>query len=123
MPERIAVLQHLIGTTVENVLLSMEAEGVLLATPAGIWRLFPPPELVTLPGGNGINPVGCGDALVGGFCQHWVTSRDMVESARWGLAAAHVNLGKYEVPSSPLDEVRRMARQVTIEPVAAPVTS
>jgi fructose-1-phosphate kinase PfkB-like protein len=101
----------------------MEAEGVLLATPAGIWRLLPPSEPVTLPGGQGINPVGCGDALVGAFCQHWVRSGDMVESARWGLAAAHVNLGKYEVPSSPLDEVRRMARQVTIEPVGAPVTS
>jgi len=122
MAERIAALRHLVATTVDNVLLSMEAEGVLLATAEGIWRLLPPPEPVTLPGSRGINPVGCGDALVGAFCHHWVGSGDMVESARWGLAAAHVNLGKYEVPSSPLADVRRMTGQVTVEPVAAPVT-
>jgi 1-phosphofructokinase family hexose kinase len=122
MAERIAALRHLVATTVDNVLLSMEAEGVVLATAEGIWRLLPPPEPVTLPGSRGINPVGCGDALVGAFCHHWAGSGDMVESTRWGLAAAHVNLGKYEVPSSPLVEVRRMAAQVTVEPIAAPVT-
>ena len=47
----------------------------------------------------------------------------MIESARWGLAAAHVNLGKFEVPSSPLDEVRRMAGQVGVEPIAVPGTA
>jgi len=33
------------------------------------------------------------------------------------LAAAHVNLGKYEVPSSPLAEVRRMVGEVDVHPV------
>lgn len=120
MRDRVAAAHHLIATTVDNVLLSMEAKGALLATPDGIWHLLPPPEPVTLPGSTGINPVGCGDALVGAFCHHWATSREMVESARWGLAAAHVNLGRYEVPSSPPDEVRRMATMVAIEPVAVP---
>jgi len=123
MEERIAAARHLVATAVDNVLLSMEAEGAILATREGLWRLLPPPEPVTLPDSTGVNPVGCGDALVGAFCHHWVRSRDMIESARWGLAAAHVNLGKFEVPSSPLDEVRRMAGQVGVEPIAVPGTA
>jgi fructose-1-phosphate kinase PfkB-like protein len=114
-----AALRRLVETTVENVMLSMEAEGVLLATPDGIWHLLPPTQPVTLPDSEAINPVGCGDALVGAFCHHWVKSRDLIESARWGVAAAHVNLGTYEVPSTPRDAVRRFATQVAVHPLAA----
>jgi 1-phosphofructokinase family hexose kinase len=117
MRDRMAALRHLVRTTVENVMLSMEAEGVLLATRDGIWHLQPPAQPVTLPESQAINPVGCGDALVGAFCHRWVTSRDLIESARWGVAAAHVNLGTYEVPSTPRDEVQRLAAHVAVHPL------
>lgn len=116
MAERIDAARRLVRESVDTVLLSMEAEGLLLATAEAVWHLLPPAVPVTLPGSTGINPVGCGDALVGAFARQWAASRDLIESARWGLAAAHVNLGKYEVPSSPLEEVRRLVGMVEVRP-------
>ncbi len=117
MPERIALLDDLAGEIAEVVLLSMEAEGALLAIEGACWQIEPPAKPVTLPGSDATNPVGCGDALVGAFCDRWLRSHDLVESARWGTAAAHVNLGQYEVPSCPPDEVARLVRQVEVRQI------
>jgi fructose-1-phosphate kinase PfkB-like protein len=117
MRDRIAALQTLVEETVENVLLSMEGEGVLLASQHGMWHLLPPAQSVTLPNSQAINPVGCGDALVGAFAHRWLQTHDLVDGGRWGVAAAHVNLGKFEVPSAPLGEVQRFANQVSVHPI------
>jgi 1-phosphofructokinase len=115
MGERIGAVRRLVRESVNIVLLSMEAEGAILGTPEAIWRLMPPADPVTLPGSSGINPVGCGDALVGAFARHWVDSGDLIASATWGLAAAHVNLGRFEVPSAPLEDVRRLVDRIEIQ--------
>lgn len=117
LAERIALLDDLAGEVAEVVLLSMEAEGALLAIDGACWRLEPPAEPVTLPNSTATNPVGCGDALVGAFCDRWLRTGDLIESARWGIAAAHVNLGQYEVPSCPPDEVARLVGQVHVRHV------
>lgn len=117
MRERVDMARRLVQDTVDVVLLSMEAEGAILATRDGTWHVVPPAAAVTLPRSEGINPVGCGDALVGAFAHRWVTSGDLIESARWGVAAAHVNLGRYEVPSSPLEDVRGVLPLVRVHAV------
>ncbi len=93
---------------VEVLLLSMAAGGALLVCGGRAWHIPVPQVPRCLPGGKGINPVGCGDAMVGAFAWAYERTGDLVLAARWGVAAAHVNLGKYEVPSCPLAEVEAM---------------
>lgn len=117
LAERVALLDQLAGEVAEVVLLSMEAAGAFLAVKGACWHIEPPLEPVTLPGSRAINPVGCGDALIGAFCDRWLRSHDLVESGRWGIAAAHANLGHYEVPSCPPDQVARLAGQVRVRQI------
>lgn len=123
LSDRVPLLHSLVGECADVVLLSMEDEGALLATSDGCWHLTPPDQPVTLPETDAINPVGCGDALVGAFCYQWLRSHDLIESARWGVAAAHVNLGKVEVPSSPKREVEALVHEVGVRLIERPMQS
>ena len=106
MAERVGAAQEFAARHgIEVLLLSMAQEGAVLAYGGHAWHLPVPPVPSHLPGSEGINPVGCGDAMVGAFAWAYERTGDVLEAARWGVAAAHVNLAKYEVPSCPLPEV------------------
>ncbi|MBN8639316.1 MAG: hypothetical protein J0M07_28615, partial [Anaerolineae bacterium] len=73
-----------------------------------------PTERFTLPDSNAVNTVGCGDALVGGFCYQYVRSGNVLESACWGVACSTVTLGNYGVPSCPADQVRTLVEEIAV---------
>lgn len=66
------------------VLLSCGERGAYLGHRNGIeWLEAPPVEA--------ISPVGSGDSLVGAFAAKWLETGDLLEAARWGVAAGSVN--------------------------------
>lgn len=86
-PDLLAAVAEVRRGGVKRVLLSLGAEGCLLAGPAG--RLHAP----GVPAGTGSpSPVGSGDALLGGFL--WGVARGMPEgeALRHGVAAGTANL-------------------------------
>ncbi len=116
--EHIEQLSRIVGVVADVVLLSLGQAGLLVGTIANVWHLTAPDQRFTLPGSNAINTVGCGDALVGGFCHQYVRSEDVLESACWGIACATVTLGNYGVPSCPVDQVSALVEDIGVSAVA-----
>ncbi|PIQ83356.1 MAG: 1-phosphofructokinase [Candidatus Omnitrophica bacterium CG11_big_fil_rev_8_21_14_0_20_63_9] len=84
LPNRRSIIQGaqaLLQRGPEVVILSIGAEGALLAAPApiGIW-VAKPPKIKTS------SAVGAGDSLVGGFLHGWSRTGDLVEAFRLGVA-------------------------------------
>jgi 1-phosphofructokinase family hexose kinase len=95
--------------------LSMSGEGVLLTTPNDQWLLAPPSISMHLPEGTGQNVIGCGDALVGALAFEYCRTRDLLQAARLGLAAAHFNLSTLGVPEIHPQQVRELERHVQVQ--------
>jgi 1-phosphofructokinase family hexose kinase len=112
--EHIQYLRGLVGTVAEVLLLSLGKDGLLVANSENIWHLTAPAHQHSLPNSSAVNTVGCGDAMVGGFSHHYVKSGDILQSACWGIAAATVNLGTYEVPSCPPEAVSALVPRIRI---------
>ena len=53
-------------------------------------------EWITAPDIEEVSPVGSGDALVGAFVATYRQSGDVVQSARWGVAAGSANAAQWE---------------------------
>jgi 1-phosphofructokinase family hexose kinase len=66
------------------VLLSCGARGLYVATREGEWKLETPRV-------NEGSPVGSGDAMVGAFGARWLECGDVLDAARWGVAAGAAN--------------------------------
>lgn len=64
----------------EIVLLSCGARGLYLGHAGGI-------EWIEAPRVETLSSVGCGDALVGAFAARWLEGANLIEAARWGVAA------------------------------------
>lgn len=110
----IEALRQVVGVHADIVLLSLGKDGLLVGTNSEIWHLTAPAQRFTLPDSNAVNTVGCGDALVGGFCYEYVRNEDVLESACWGIACATVTLGNYGVPSCPPDQVRPLVEDIAV---------
>jgi fructose-1-phosphate kinase PfkB-like protein len=95
--------------------LSMSADGLLLTTPDEQWMLHPPSIEMHLPRGRGQNVIGCGDALVGALAHEYCRSKNLVEAAKLGLAAAHFNLSTFGVPEIDPEQVRALAGEVQVQ--------
>jgi fructose-1-phosphate kinase PfkB-like protein len=115
LDERAAASRDFQGAAAEVIALSMDQEGLLLTGSAGQWLLRPPPTTIHLPQGTGINVIGCGDALVGALAFQYCQTRDLLNAAKLGLAAAHANLGTYGVPEIDPALVWSLSRQVILE--------
>lgn len=115
MAERAAASRELARREGLVVALSMAGEGLLLTTPQEQWLLLVPEERMHLPGGSGQNVIGCGDALVGAFAFEFCRGGDLLAAARWGVAAAHQNLGTLGVPEVDPAQVRRLAAAVQVK--------
>ena len=81
--ERRAV-RDILKRGVEVVILSCGARGAYFGTTDGIWFVASPPV-------QEVSPVGSGDALVGAFCARLLETDDLLEAARWGVAAGAAN--------------------------------
>ncbi|TDC55910.1 sugar kinase [Actinomadura sp. KC345] len=78
-PEKAAAA--LLGRGPATVVVTLGSEGSLVATAKGVQRLPVVPVEV-------VDTTGCGDAYCAGFITGLVQERDVLESARWGTAAA-----------------------------------
>jgi|GEM_PF-3576137 Fructose-1-phosphate kinase and related fructose-6-phosphate kinase (PfkB) len=112
----------MIARGVENVLVTFGEEGALLTMGGGVpsagapegaaaWRIRPPVV-------SHFNPTGSGEALVGAFAVQYLASGDILEAARYGCAAASVNVTHDEPAHATPGEVavlfpRTTATQVT----------
>jgi len=95
------------------VLLSMGAEGVTLAHQDHVWRgrLDIDPARVT-------NTVGCGDSLLAGFIDGWVTTRGNPEaSVSRGLSAAAANAMSTIIGGYDAAGLSDLTRHVRIEAI------
>jgi len=77
-------IRDMLGFGVEVILLSCGARGAYLGTAGGTW--FLPAPVV-----REVSPVGSGDALVGAFAARFLETQDLLEAARWGVAAGAAN--------------------------------
>lgn len=69
-----------------RILASLGRKGAFLVGPEGtFWASLPPKEG---------NPVGSGDALLGGFLAVWVQGGDSERALRYGVAAGWSNVGR-----------------------------
>jgi tagatose 6-phosphate kinase len=91
------------------VWLSLGADGSLLSTRDGTWRLTPPPSRAI------VNAVGCGDALVGGLAAGLVRGLDLLEAARLGTAAATDKLAWLHPAHVTRRSVEALREQVRVE--------
>jgi 1-phosphofructokinase family hexose kinase len=112
--ELAAACRQLCDQTGVQIALSMERDGLLLTTSTEQWRLKPPPVAMHLPDGEGVNVIGCGDALVGALAYEYCETGDLLAAARLGLAAAHVSLGTYGSPQVDPAQARQLAGQVQV---------
>jgi sugar/nucleoside kinase (ribokinase family) len=78
-PEKAA--QALLNQGPSTVVVTLGAEGSLVATAGGVHRLPVLPVEV-------VDTTGCGDAYCAGFITGLAHGRDVLEAARWGTAAA-----------------------------------
>ena len=69
----------LLGSGVENVVMSLGADGTLLFDDNGTFRVSTP-QIVER------NPIGAGDSLVGGVVWALQQGKDVAEAVRWGNA-------------------------------------
>ena len=81
---------ELLGRGIEVVLLSCGARGCWLGHNGSHVEWLSAPEI------KEISPVGSGDALVGAFLATFLQTGDIVQSARWGVAAGGANAAQLE---------------------------
>jgi 1-phosphofructokinase family hexose kinase len=112
LQELAATCRQLCEQTGTQIALSMGPDGLLLTTHEEQWRLQPPAVEMHLPDGDGVNVIGCGDALVGALAYEFCETGDLLAAARLGLAAAHANLGTYGSPQVDPAQARQLALAV-----------
>lgn len=101
----------LVDAGAQNALVSDGRLGSLLLTPAGVWRIIPPPVDV-------LNPIGSGDSLLAGLVRHgWWNPDTLPEAARFGTACAAANCLTLTSGEVQRTDIERLLPQVTLERV------
>ncbi|MDX1934327.1 MAG: PfkB family carbohydrate kinase [Capsulimonadales bacterium] len=95
---------------VDNVLVTLGDEGALLIGPDGAFRLQPPVV-------SHFNPVGSGETLSAAFAVRLLQTRDVVDAARFGCAAASVNVTHDEPGYATPGEVGVLYPRTTATPI------
>jgi 1-phosphofructokinase family hexose kinase len=115
MRERVRASHELCQRTGIILALSMAESGVLLTTPEEQWLLTPPSVPMHLHEGHGQNVIGCGDSLVGALAYEYCQTREILDAAKLGLAAAHFNLSTPGVPEIDAAQVRKLMKHVQVQ--------
>ena len=109
----LAACDEVRGSGVQRVLLSLGARGALLVSPLGTW--FAP----ALPAPRGdLSPIGCGDALFGGFLRTVAGGGPEPEALAWGIAAATANLAHRGACLMTAPEIRALVPRVRVRRLA-----
>jgi len=106
--EEFAAVGTLLKLGVEVVILSCGARGAYLGTTRDIWFLQAPPI-------REISPVGSGDSLVGAFAAKFLETNDLVEAARWGVAAGAANAGQVRAGFCERADIEMLLPQVQVQ--------
>ena len=101
--QRAAVVE-LMNWGVEVVLLSCGARGLWLGHKGSHVEWLGAPTI------EEVSPVGSGDSLVGAFVATWLQSGDVVQAARWGVAAGSANAAQLEAARVGRGEAERLFR-------------
>lgn len=111
--EHLQALQRLLRLGAEVVILSLGAEGALMATASapGIWWGRPPRV-------RAVSSVGAGDSLVGGFVWSWMRQPSLVEAFRWGVASGTATVMTPGTELCHRADVYRVRRRVAIRRLA-----
>jgi len=95
----------------QNVVISLGKDGALLQTAEGTWMVYPPVVKEK-------NPIGAGDAMVGGLVWALAQGRPLDEALSWGVAsgAAAASLSGTDVGSlAQITELRSGVRSEALE--------
>ena len=98
----------------QNVVISLGKSGALLQTPETTWLVHPPAIKEK-------NPIGAGDAMVGGLVWALAQNIQLDEALSWGVAsgAAAASLSGTDVGS--LEQITELKSQVQIEALEVPL--
>ena len=107
-------VRALLELGVEVVILSCGERGAYLGAGRSgmaqdIWFLQSPPI-------EEVSAVGSGDALVGAFAAQFLKSGDVVEAARWGVAAGAANAAQLRAGFCERADIEPLLPQVQVEP-------
>lgn len=92
---------------IEVVLLSCGRRGAYLGTRERIFRLVPP-EI------EEVSAVGAGDAFVGAFAAKFLETADLVEAARWGVAAGAASAAQVRSAFCTREEITALVPRVVV---------
>jgi 1-phosphofructokinase len=106
----LAAMDQILNSGVNQVMVSLGADGALVATCEQRWRIKPP-QLTAK------STVGAGDAMVAGFVAGQVRGCDLVDSIRLATAAAAASVAKVGTRAGSLVEVKKLCDQVIIEEI------
>jgi fructose-1-phosphate kinase PfkB-like protein len=95
---------------VENVVVTLGEEGALLVTGERAWR-------VKAPVVSHFNPSGSAEAFCGALAARYLATGDLFEAARYGCAAASVNVSHDEPGYATPGEVGVLFPNTTVAPV------
>ena len=95
---------------VENVIVTLGAEGALLISDAGTFRIKAPVV-------SHFNPVGSGETLSAAFAIQYLRTRDIVDAVRFGCAAASVNVTHDEPGYATPGEIAVLYPHTVVSPV------
>ena len=114
-PEQVAIAAEALREMgAQNVVISLGKSGALLHTAEATWMIHPPVIKEK-------NPIGAGDAMVGGLV--WALAQEMPlnEALGWGVAsgAAAASLSGTDVGS--LEQITELNSQVRIEALEIPM--
>jgi len=101
-------MDHFHARGVQLVVLSLGPDGLLISDGTERLRVSPPSI-------REVNAVGSGDALVGGIAVGLLRGWPLEKLAAWGAAAGTVNAMQWDIGCVSLDEVARVAGQVTVK--------
>jgi 1-phosphofructokinase family hexose kinase len=98
----------------QNVVISLGKAGAILQTTQATWMVYPPVVKEK-------NPIGAGDAMVGGLVWALAQDKPLDEALRWGVAsgAAAASLSGTDVGS--LAQITELRSQVQSEALEVPV--
>ena len=100
--------KSLINKGIENVVLSLGGGGALLFNEKHIYR-------VSLPKVESINPVGSGDAMIGGMAMAISKGWDWENIIRLGAACGTANAMESETGKVDQDKVLQILEKISIE--------
>jgi 1-phosphofructokinase family hexose kinase len=96
---------------IENVALTLGAEGLIFQNDLGMFHAIPPKITPR-------NPTGAGDSLMAGLLYGFLNSLPIESTLKWAVAAGTASATKDDVASATKDEIRSFFSQVEVNNIS-----